>query len=130
MDYLKQLTRHTFDMEAGKACTEVGPVRSLPGDAPDYYYFDPQNDVSFARYIAEALSTLEYKRNEEPMSVIHYLNSALAVTGLQVVHSLEDVMAGGGGLMASITPTGSPQKPAADGENPVRFALSCEKPTC
>ncbi|KAK4701477.1 cohesin loading factor subunit SCC2, partial [Phenoliferia sp. Uapishka_3] len=90
MDYLKAITRNTFDLEDGAKCSE--------------------EDVSFARYIAEALSSLEYKRQEEPMSVIHYLNSALAVSGLQVVHNLEDGLDGGGGLMASITPTGSPQK--------------------
>ncbi|KAL8277535.1 hypothetical protein RQP46_010090 [Phenoliferia psychrophenolica] len=99
LDYLKQITKNTFDLEVGTACSP--------------------NDVSLRRYVAEALSTLEYKRQEELMTVIHYLNAALAVTGLQVVHLLEEGLAGGGGLMASITPTGSPQKPSANGEDPI-----------
>ncbi|ORY37374.1 sister chromatid cohesion C-terminus-domain-containing protein, partial [Leucosporidium creatinivorum] len=67
-DYLKTLSR-MFEMEPGAPCSE--------------------DDVSLARYVAEALSTLEFKRLEEPMIIISYLNSALAVAGLQVLHLLE-----------------------------------------
>lgn len=64
-----------------------------------YRFF--QNDVSFARFLAEALSTLDFKRTEEPLLVIHHLNTALAVSGLQVLHALEQDLQGGGGLMAA-----------------------------
>ncbi|GAA5958305.1 hypothetical protein JCM3765_004786 [Sporobolomyces pararoseus] len=77
LDYLKQLCR-AFEVESGSTCSE--------------------NDVSFARYVAEAISTLDFKRTEEPMLVISRLNTILAVSGLQVLHSLE-AESGGGGLL-------------------------------
>ncbi|GAA5844746.1 hypothetical protein JCM11251_002267 [Rhodosporidiobolus azoricus] len=80
LDYLKTLAR-SFEVEVGGTCTE--------------------DDVSFARFAAEALSTLDYKRNEEPLLIISYLNSVLAVSGLQVLHHLEQDLAGGGGLLAT-----------------------------
>ncbi|GAA5904538.1 hypothetical protein JCM6882_004901 [Rhodosporidiobolus microsporus] len=95
LDYLKTLAR-SFEVEAGAACSE--------------------NDVSFARFIAEALSTLDYKRNEEPLLIILYLNSVLAVSGLQVLHHLEQDLAGGGGLLAAASGRGasaSPKKAAS-----------------
>ena len=48
--------------------------------------------------MAEAISTLDFKRTEEPMLVISRLNTVLAVSGLQVLHSLE-AESGGGGLL-------------------------------
>ncbi|GAA6021361.1 hypothetical protein JCM10207_002022 [Rhodosporidiobolus poonsookiae] len=90
LDFLKTLSR-SFEVEVGGKCSE---------DA-----------VSFARFIAEALSTFDYKRNEEPLLVISVLNSALAVTGLQVLHHLEEGLEGGGGLLAAAT--GSPSKQAS-----------------
>lgn len=69
-----------------------------------------QNDVSLARYVAEALSSIEYKTQEEPMCIISHLNACLAVAGLQVLHLLEAGMQGGGGLLSDVTPTGSPSK--------------------
>ncbi|GAA5994954.1 hypothetical protein JCM5350_007201 [Sporobolomyces pararoseus] len=77
LDYLKQLCR-AFEVESGSTCSE--------------------NDVSFARFVAEAISTLDFKRTEEPMLVISRLNTVLAVSGLQVLHSLE-AESGGGGLL-------------------------------
>ncbi|GAA6018662.1 hypothetical protein JCM8202_000602 [Rhodotorula sphaerocarpa] len=87
LDCLKTLGR-SFEVEAGAACSEA--------------------DLSFYRFLAEALSTIEYKRIEEPLMVIAQLNSALAVSGLQVLHTLELGMAGGGGLIARASV--SPQK--------------------
>lgn len=55
--------------------------------------------MSFARFIAEALSTLDFKRLEEPMAIIKHLNASLAVSGLQVLHHLQGGI-GGGGLLA------------------------------
>ncbi|GAA6060785.1 hypothetical protein JCM10212_005434 [Sporobolomyces blumeae] len=79
LDYLKQLSR-AFEIEPGATCTE--------------------DDVAFVRFVAEAVSTLDYKRNEEPMLVISRLNAILAVSGLQVLHLLEEGLEGGGGLLA------------------------------
>ncbi|KAM0747229.1 hypothetical protein T439DRAFT_97198 [Meredithblackwellia eburnea MCA 4105] len=100
MNYLKVITRTAFELEPGAPCSD--------------------NDVSLARFVGEALSTLDYKRQEEPMLVIHFLNSALAVSGLQVLHLLEESLAGGGGLMASISDsTASPiQGQGLDGTLP------------
>lgn len=92
-----------------------------------------QEDVSLARYVAEALSTLEFKRLEEPMMIISYLNSALAVAGLQVLHLLEMGTEGGGGILGG-TPTSSPTKTSRSRSqsgspvkrsNSVRLALLC-----
>lgn len=69
------------------------------------------------------------------MCIIHYLNAALAVTGVQVLHLLQDGLEGGGGLMASITPSasqvsapnGSPTK--ANG-SPTKKALAPSSVRC
>ncbi|GAA5983631.1 hypothetical protein JCM10908_000358 [Rhodotorula pacifica] len=91
LDCLKSLGR-AFEVEAGAACS--------------------QDAVSFARFLAEALSCLDYKRTEEPLMVVSQLNSALAVSGLQVVHALEQGMQGGGGLVAraSMSPSKQPSE--------------------
>lgn len=99
LDYLKQLCR-VFETEPGTTCTAVsfaapGLLRFehlliLAGSCLSY-----QHDVSLARFVAEALSTLDFKRAEEPMLVISRLNTILAVSGLQVLHLLEE----GGGLL-------------------------------
>ncbi|GAA5984976.1 hypothetical protein JCM11641_005602 [Rhodosporidiobolus odoratus] len=92
LDYLKALAR-SFEVEAGVACSE--------------------DDVSFARFITESISTFDFKRAEEPMLVVSVLNSVLAVSGLQVLHHLEQDLAGGGGLLA-----------AASGQDPAESAVS------
>ncbi|CDR46094.1 RHTO0S12e00276g1_1 [Rhodotorula toruloides] len=94
LDYLRTLSR-AFEVDLGAKCDE--------------------SDVSFARFLAESLSTLDYKRTEEPLLVISYLNSALAVSGLQVLHALEMGLKGGGGLVAATKrgAGGSPKKSAA-----------------
>ncbi|GAA5903419.1 hypothetical protein JCM8208_001915 [Rhodotorula glutinis] len=84
LDYLKTLAR-SFELEIGSACSSA--------------------DVSFFRFLAEALSTFDYKRTEEPLLVVSLLNSALAVAGMQVLHALEQDLEGGGGLMASASPS-------------------------
>ncbi|GAA5844309.1 hypothetical protein JCM9279_001763 [Rhodotorula babjevae] len=84
LDFLKTLAR-SFELEVGSACSSV--------------------DVSFFRFLAEALSTFDYKRAEEPLLVVSLLNKALAVTGAQVLHALEQDLAGGGGLMATASPS-------------------------
>ncbi|TKA56971.1 hypothetical protein B0A53_01372 [Rhodotorula sp. CCFEE 5036] len=96
LDCLKALAR-AFEVEVGSAC--------------------PENAVSFARFLAEALSSLDYKRTEEPLMVVSQLNSALAVSGLQTMHSLEQGMQGGGGLVAraSVSPTKQSSAPEVDG---------------
>ncbi|KAI5476699.1 cohesin loading factor subunit SCC2 [Pseudohyphozyma bogoriensis] len=117
-DFLKALAR-TFELEPGKACSET--------------------DVSVARFVAEALSTLDFKRIEEPMQVISILNSALAVSGLQVLHLIDETMEGGGGLLAGLPPSspcksngGSPSKhrpdsPVASERSLTPLALSEEE---
>jgi hypothetical protein len=50
--------------------------------------------------VAEAISTLDFKRTEEPMLVISKLNTILATSGLEVLHLLEAELTGGGGLLA------------------------------
>ncbi|KAM0792017.1 hypothetical protein ACM66B_007127 [Microbotryomycetes sp. NB124-2] len=77
LDFLRTLSR-VFDRETGSDCSE--------------------NDVSFARFLAEALSTLDFKRLEEPMTIIKHLNASLAVSGLQVMHQLQ-ASAGATGLL-------------------------------
>ncbi|BGP35332.1 Sister chromatid cohesion protein 2 [Rhodotorula toruloides] len=104
LDYLRTLSR-AFEVDLGAKCDET--------------------DLSFARFLAESLSTLDYKRTEEPLLVISYLNSALAVSGLQILHALEMGLKGGGGLVAASKrgvgdspmkpPTGTPA-PANDDE--------------
>ena len=82
-----------------------------------------QDDLSLARFTAEALSSLDLKMQEEPMSVISYLNAALAVSGLQVLHLLEMQTEDGGGLLGGMgTPSGSPSK----GASPTKVALMDE----
>ncbi|GJN94290.1 hypothetical protein Rhopal_007364-T1 [Rhodotorula paludigena] len=93
LDYLKTLAR-SFELEVGATCSE--------------------NDVSFARFLAEALSTLDFKRTEEPLLIIHHLNTALAVSGLQVLHALEQDLQGGGGLMAAAKASPSKLQSVAD----------------
>lgn len=58
--------------------------------------------MNFRRYLAEAISTLDFKTQEEPMMIISLLNSALAVCGLQILHLLETDLEGGKGLMNGI----------------------------
>ncbi|GAA5873259.1 hypothetical protein JCM8547_008616 [Rhodosporidiobolus lusitaniae] len=84
LDFLKTLAR-SFELEAGAACSE--------------------DDLSFARFVAEMLSSFEYKRNEEVLMIISCLNSILAVSGLQVLHHLEQDLAGGGGILATASPS-------------------------
>ncbi|KAK4330559.1 Sister chromatid cohesion protein 2 [Rhodotorula toruloides] len=100
LDYLRTLSR-AFEVDLGAKCDET--------------------DLSFARFLAESLSTLDYKRTEEPLLVISYLNSALAVSGLQVLHALEMGLKGGGGLVAASRrgATGSPVKSTAGTPAPV-----------
>lgn len=75
LDFLKALSR-TFELDLAAKCTE--------------------EDSSLARYIGEAVSTLDFKNQEEVMMILSYLNSALAVSGLQVLHLLEAGVEGGG----------------------------------
>ncbi|KPV73441.1 uncharacterized protein RHOBADRAFT_55179 [Rhodotorula graminis WP1] len=84
LDFLKTLSR-SFELEIGSPCSSV--------------------DVSFFRFLAEALSTFDFKRTEEPLLVVALLNSALAVSGMQVLHALEQDLEGGGGLMATASPS-------------------------
>lgn len=110
LDYLRTLSR-AFEVDLGAKCDEVR--LSLVSFAASSLTSDQtQSDVSFARFLAESLSTLDYKRTEEPLLVISYLNSALAVSGLQVLHALEMGLKGGGGLVAATKrgAGGSPKK--------------------
>lgn len=95
-----------FELEPGAPCSEVSSI--IPSYPPPLTFL-VQDDVSLARYVAEALSTLEFKRLEEPMIIIHYLNSTLAVAGLQILHLLELDTERGVGLLAR-TPIISPTK--------------------
>ncbi|GAA5875871.1 hypothetical protein JCM1840_002960 [Sporobolomyces johnsonii] len=106
LDYLKALAR-SFELEPGAKCSEY--------------------DVSFARFVAEALSSLDFKRTEEPMLVISFLNAILAVTGLQVFHLLQEDLPGGGGLLSGMNNgggsiSGSPVK----GESPAKGTMAAD----
>ncbi|SCZ88805.1 BZ3500_MvSof-1268-A1-R1_Chr10-4g03099 [Microbotryum saponariae] len=94
LDFLKTLTR-ALEVEPGASCSD--------------------DDVAFVRYVAEALSTLDYKRYEEPLSVIAHLNSALAVSGLQVLHLLEADLDEGAGWLGDEAPSSVPEA-GGDGE--------------
>lgn len=123
LDYLRTLSR-AFEVDLGASCDEVGLLARFLTSSCSAANSVPraQSDVSFARFLAEALSTLDYKRTEEPLVVISYLNSALAVSGLQVLHALEQGLAGGGGLMAVANANASPSRRAASG-SPVKVRL-------
>ncbi|GEM10950.1 cohesin loading factor subunit SCC2 [Rhodotorula toruloides] len=100
LDYLRALSR-AFEVDLGSKRFE-------------------QTDLSLARFLAESLSTLDYKRTEEPLVVISYLNSALAVSGLQVLHAMEMGLKGGAGLVGAANKSGasgSPMKSVADTPN-------------
>lgn len=57
--------------------------------ADQFHAVVDQEHLSFMRFLAESLSTLNFKRQEEPMTVIYHLNRIMAVSGLQVMHLLE-----------------------------------------
>ncbi|EJD50599.1 hypothetical protein AURDEDRAFT_182486 [Auricularia subglabra TFB-10046 SS5] len=44
-----------------------------------------QDDIDFARYMAENLATLDYKTLEEVLTIIRHLTSVLSVAGMQLV---------------------------------------------
>lgn len=98
-----------FELEPGAECSEVssGQIHVVPCPCSP---LPLQDDVSLARYVAEAISTLDFKRLEEPMRVISHLNSSLAVAGLQVLHQHEGGIEGGGSLLSG-TPASSPSEP-------------------
>lgn len=74
--------------------------------------------MNFRRFLAEAISTLDFKTQEEPMMIIVLLNAALAVSGLQVLHLLEKDMEGGKGLMSGIEGASVSGSPSKGGEMP------------
>lgn len=47
-----------------------------------------QDDVDFARYMAENFSSFGYKTQEEVFTVIKYLTSVLSTAGMQLVEVL------------------------------------------
>lgn len=52
-----------------------------------YIGYEPfsQDDVDFARYMAENFATFDYKTQEEVLTVIKYLTAVLSTTGMQLV---------------------------------------------
>ena len=46
-----------------------------------------QDDVEFVRYMAENFAMLEYKTQEEVMTVIKYLTNFLSTTGVQILEA-------------------------------------------
>lgn len=101
LDFLKSITR-LLEIEPDAPCSEVSRWRAALPRGQLTCRARWQDDLSFARFVAESLSSLEYKRQEEPMSVIHHLNAILAVSGLQVMHILELGTEAGGGLIGAI----------------------------
>ena len=47
-----------------------------------------QDDVDFARYMAENFSAFDYKTQEEVLTVIKYLTAVLSTSGMQIVELL------------------------------------------
>lgn len=47
-----------------------------------------QDDVDFVRYMAENFASLDYKTQEEVMTVIKHLTSVLSTVGMQVIDIL------------------------------------------
>lgn len=94
LDFLRALAR-VFEVEAGEACGE--------------------EDLSLARFVAEGLSALEFRKAEEVMVVVAGLVRGLAVGGLQVVHLLEGERHGL--LREEGVGTGSPRNGGRDGED-------------
>ncbi|EIW81234.1 hypothetical protein CONPUDRAFT_165445 [Coniophora puteana RWD-64-598 SS2] len=62
-----------------------------------------QDDVEFARYMAENFSALEYKTQEEVLTVIKSLTSVLSTTGMQIVEALSP-----SNLLAQLRGTSAP----------------------
>lgn len=104
LDLLKALAR-VFEVDAGAQCSE--------------------EDLGLARFVAEAMSTVEFRKSEEVMLVVALLVRGLAVGGLQVLHLLEGKehgwlwgLGGEGGEGGSRAGTASPSK-ARDGQRVV-----------
>ncbi len=83
-DFLKSLVR-VFDIDISSS-SQVS--RSLSCNYKARFNILPQDDVEFARYMAENFAMLEYKTQEEVMTVIKYLTSYLSTTGVQILEVL------------------------------------------
>lgn len=71
-----------------------------------------EHSVAFARYIADNLSTFEYKTLEEVFVVIGELKSILSVSGMQVLHLVEKRTSTPPSSAASTSSEPSPRKPS------------------
>ena len=60
--------------------------------------------MDFIRYMAENLSALEYKTQEEVLTVIRHITAVLSVSGVQVVDVLQHSM----GNPSTVCDTGQP----------------------
>ncbi|KAI0290109.1 hypothetical protein B0F90DRAFT_1654815 [Multifurca ochricompacta] len=87
LDFLKALVR-AFDMGTALAV--------------------PQEDVDFARYMAENFATFDYKTQEEVLLVIKSLTNVLSTAGMQCVEALSP-----GHLLAQLLAANGPQPPLA-----------------
>lgn len=47
-----------------------------------------QDDVDFSRYMAENFATLDYKTQEEVLTVIKHLTSILSTSGMQLIEAV------------------------------------------
>ena len=47
-----------------------------------------QDDVDFARYMAENFASFDYRTQEEVLTVLKHLTSMLSTTGMQLVEAL------------------------------------------
>ncbi|KAF8636245.1 hypothetical protein AX17_003730 [Amanita inopinata Kibby_2008] len=69
-------------------------------------YQSSQDDVEFTRYMAENFATLEYKTQEEVLTVIKHLTTVLSTTGMQILEHISPSH-----LLAQLQ---SPTKPSSD----------------
>lgn len=79
-DFLKALVK-VFDVEM-TATSQVSYSRPPPRT---WLKSVLQDDVEFARYMAENFACFEYKTQEEVLTVIKYLTGILSTTGMQLV---------------------------------------------
>jgi hypothetical protein len=103
LEFLKALVR-TFDVSTSLAAT--------------------QEDVDFARYIAENFAAFDYKTRKEVLLVVKTLTNVLSTAGMQCVEALSP-----GHLRAQLQAPTAPQPPPSQIEGPDASMPDATAPT-
>ncbi|CAL1713404.1 unnamed protein product [Somion occarium] len=89
-----------------------------------------QDDVDFARYMAENFATFDYKTQEEVLTVIKYLTAVLSTTGMQLVgvlspqHLLAQLHDGNPPPQEGSVSIAAPSEPLQDATSNMSYARS------